>query len=276
MKSIIKYYRPLMIVLVFSFFLSCTDTVNVDVPNGGDRLVVEASINWEKGTLGQTQTIKLSTSTGFFSNKKNTPVTGAVVSVVKDNDGTQFTFQDQNNGNYIATDFVPELQQSYTLTIEYNGKTYRATETMISVSDINRVEQMLEGGLESNIQVSVYFDDPANIKNYYLGEFVPSVNSLLSLESLSDQFTDGNENFLEHDDENLVAGVNLAISLYGISEGYYNYINLLIEQSQGGGGPFQTTPVQLKGNCKNINNPNEEVLGYFRLGQVVKTSYTIK
>lgn len=273
-----KAYKYIVLNLILIGFLnSCTDTVDVDVPNGGSRLVVEASIKWEKGTSGQTQVIKLSESTTFFDSNSSNPVTGASVIVVKDNDGLEFIFEDQNNGNYIATDFVPEIDQSYTLQILYNGQTYSASETLISVTEINSVEQTIEGaGDEEEIQIKVFFDDPINTENYYLGEFNSSVNPLLTLTSLSDQFTDGNENFIEFDNEELVPEAIVDINIYGISEAYYNYIDILIEQSGESDGPFQTTPVQLKGNCININDTNEEVLGYFRLGEVAKTTYTIE
>ncbi|MEM9681004.1 MAG: DUF4249 domain-containing protein [Bacteroidota bacterium] len=273
-----KTHQHIALVLILIGFLSsCTDTVDVDVPNGGARLVVEASINWEKGTSGQTQTIKLSESTAFFDSNPDIPVTGASVVVTKEDDGMQFIFVDQNNGNYITTNFIPEIDQSYTLDILYDGQTYTATETLMSVTEINDIEQTLEGaGDEEEIQIKVFFDDPANIDNYYLGEFNSSVNPLLTLTALSDQFTDGNENFIEFDNEELVTGATVDISIYGISEAYFNYIDILIEQSGETDGPFQTTPVQLKGNCINLNDPDEEVLGYFRLGEVVRTSYIIE
>jgi len=273
-----RTYKHIALVLILIGFLnSCTDTVDVDVPNGGARLVVEASINWEKGTSGQTQTIKLSLSTAFFDSNPDVPVTGASVIVTKDDDGAQFVFDDQNNGDYITNNFEPEIDQPYTLEILYNGQTYVANETLMSVTEINNVEQTLEGdGDEEEIQIKVFFDDPATIENYYLGEFNSSVNPLLTLTALSDQFTDGNENFIEFDNEELVAEATVDISVYGISEAYFNYIDILIEQSGETDGPFQTTPVQLRGNCFNQNNSNEEVLGYFRLSEVVKTTYVIQ
>lgn len=273
MKKSNKYIIGLTL-LILTLFISCSEVVNVEVPNGGNRLVVEASINWQKGTPGRVQRIKLSKSTGFFDNTPNTPVTGAMVTITKENDGMQFVFQDQNNGQYITTDFIPELNQTYKLQILYEGQTYIASETLIPVTSINTVEQGLEG--EDEIQIKVLFNDPESERNYYLGEFTPSVLPLPTLAVLDDEFTNGNENFIEFDNEKLVPGAIVNINLYGISSNYYNYINLLIEQSEGNGGPFATTPAQLKGNCINMNNPNEEVLGYFRLGEVDTTSYVIK
>ncbi|MCH2193625.1 hypothetical protein [Kordia sp.] len=77
-----KIYNSTSVILVkLSFLISCTDTVDVDVPNAGSRLLIEALINWEKGTSGQTQTIKLSESTAYFDSNLDVSVTGASVIV---------------------------------------------------------------------------------------------------------------------------------------------------------------------------------------------------
>ena len=278
MKSINFYNKLGALLILIGLLSSCTDVIDVDVPNGGARLVVDASINWQKGTSGETQTIYLRESTAYFDNNRDVPVTGASVTVTKENDGSIFVFFDQNNGSYTATDFVPELNASYTLEILYNGNSYTATETLIPVSDINRVEQGVEGsGDDSEIQLQVFFDDPAAVENYYLGEFIPSNLPIPSLAVISDEFTDGNENFIENDNDNYVTGATVDINVYGISQRYYDYLNIFIQQSGSeDNGPFPTTPVQLKGNCINVNDPNEEVLGYFRLSEFDTTSYTIE
>src|SRR4051812_40485530 len=120
MKNICSELGVLLIII--GLLNSCTDVIDVKVPNGGARLVVDASINWQKGTLGETQTINLRKSTAFFEKNSDAPVTGASVTVTKENDGSIFVFADQNNGSYKAIDFVPELNVSYTLKILYNGK----------------------------------------------------------------------------------------------------------------------------------------------------------
>lgn len=277
MKNIIMYIKLGALLIIIGLLNSCTDVIDVSVPNGGARLVVDASIKWQKGTSGEIQTIHLSQSTAYFDNNPDVPVTGASVTVTKENDGSTFVFSDQNNGSYRATDFVPELNASYTLEIHYNDNTYTATETLIAAPDINRMEQTIEGsGDDTEIQLQVYFDDPGDLENYYLGEFIPSNLPILALAVISDEFTDGNENFIENDNEDYVAGVTVGVNVYGISQRYYEYLNILIQQSGSDeGGPFPTTPVQLKGNCTNVNDPKEEVLGFFRLGEFDATSYTI-
>jgi len=279
MKKISRYnLLGALLILLMGSLNSCTDVIDVNVPNAGARLVVDASIKWEKGTSGATQTIYLRESTAYFDKDPDVPVTGATVTVTKENDGSMVVFADQNNGSYRATDFVPELNASYTLEILYNGNNYTATETLIAAPDINRIEQSLEGSADdAEIQLQVFFDDPEAVENYYLGEFIPSNLPIPSLAVINDEFTDGNENFIENDNENYVAGATVDINLYGISQRYYDYLNIFIQQSGSDeNGPFPTTPVQLKGNCTNVNDPNEEVLGFFRLGEFDTTSYTIE
>ncbi|WP_228237799.1 DUF4249 domain-containing protein [Allomuricauda sp. M10] len=278
MKNINFYTRLGSLLTLIGLLNSCTKVIDVDVPNGGARLVVDASINWQKDTSGETQTIHLRESTSYFNSNPDVPVIGASVTVTKENDGSTFVFDDQNNGSYTATDFVPELNASYTLEILYNGNSYTATETLIAAPDINRIVQTIEGSDDDKeIQLQLFFDDPGAVENYYLGEFIPSNLPIPSLAVISDEFTDGNENFIENDNENYVAGATVAINLYGISQRYYDYLNIFIQQSGSDeNGPFPTTPVQLKGNCTNINDPNEEVLGFFRLGEFDTTSYTIE
>ena len=265
------------VLLSFLIFTSCEDVVDVTVPDGGDRLVVEASILWEKGTSGKTQTLRLSTSSAYFEENINTPVIGATVAITKDDEDTRIVFEDQNNGDYITDAFIPELNQSYTLHIEYNGQSFEAQETLISVVPIEGFRQSTDGGFGGDeIAVNVLFDDPPNVNNFYMGLFQSSVSPLVGLETLNDQFTDGNLNFIEYDNESFEAGIEVNVQLQGISKRYFNYLNLLIEQSDADGGPFQTTPVKVKGNCKNITTPNEEVLGYFRLSEVVNGQHVIE
>lgn len=278
MKStIIKSSFFLVLIRIFT---SCTDVINVDVPNGGARLVVEASINWKKGTLGNNQTIKLSTSTAYFDNKPNVPVKGAKVTVTNDDSGTVFTFADQNNGKYTTTNFIPKIENSYTLSIIYKGKTYLAKETLVGVVPIKRVNQEVRSGFSSEqIRVKVFFDDPINERNYYLGQFKQDNNPNIFLAARQDQFTNGNESFIGYNKKENKTGITVNIKLFGISKQFHNYIEQLILQSGTGGrrgGPFDTTPAQLKGNCKNVNDATEEVLGYFRLSEFSEVRYIIK
>ena len=277
-----KSYILKLIFAISFLFMSCTDVIDVDVPEAEPRLVIEASMDWQKGTPGNSQVIKLSLSTPYFDNLLETPVTGASVKVINNADQSEVQFTDLNNGNYSTEDFVPVMEQSYTLMVTYNEEVYLASETMTAVTDITDVYQSRENGFDKEaLEVNIDFLDPEGINNYYLSKFQRRGDQFQTLFDVKDEFTDGNKmsifyEKLEDEDsgeKEFVPGDIVDISLLGISEPYYNYIKLLIEQSQSG-GPFSTIPAEIKGNCVNQSKPENYAFGYFRLSQVDKRVYT--
>jgi len=277
--------RTTVLILLLAL-TSCEDVIDVPVQTAPTRLVVEASIDWEKGTAGNNQTIRLSNSSAFFDTSGNSLVTGASVKVTNNSNGTEFVFTDQNNGTYTTAAFVPEIGQSYSLEIIHNGETYSATETLNAVPDITEIYQALEDGFDDEIlEAHIVFTDPEEEENYYLFKFQKQGELLPDLEVGDDEFVNGNEidwwyEIEEADDENdvrqpFMAGDVLDFEMYGISEAYNNYISILIDQI-GGVGLFEATPVSVKGNCINQTNPENYAHGYFRLTQFNKASYTFE
>jgi hypothetical protein len=275
MKTFLKY------TFLICLLTSCTDVIDVDVPNGTPKLVIEASINWEKETLGNEQVIKLSMSRGYFDSESNEGVTGAIVKITNDDDLTEFVFTDQNDGTYSTTNFIPVMDNSYTLKIEYGGETYIAHETMTSVVNATSVYQSIDKGMDTEaLEVNIDFEDPEDKENYYLFKIKEQSELIPRLFHISDEFANGNlltatyeqDEIEDINQENFKVGDVVDVEFYGISKQYYNYIGLMIQQVETG-GPFSTTPVSLRGNCMNITNPNTYAYGYFRMTEVVKFSY---
>lgn len=278
-----RFYIKTFFALLTISFISCEDVIDVDTPEADSRLVIEASLDWQKGTTGSNQTIKLSTSTPYFQNTLNTAVTGASVTVTNTNSNVEYVFQDQNDGTYTITNFVPVINDTYVLEVLYNNEVYNATETLRSVSPIKRVEQSLEGGFDDEIlDVSIFWDDPADEENYYLIKFIREGDIVPIFEDFPDEFVNGNEldTFFEEDGDNdedqFQPGDVVEFTLYGISEQYNNYISLLIEQYDSGGDPFSAVPGKLKGNCINLNSPENYAFGYFRLSEFDTVTYTFQ
>ena len=54
-------------------------------------------------------------------------------------------------------------------------------------------------------------------------------------------------------------------------------MNILLHQnSEEGGGPFETTPATVRGNCINETNPDNFPFGYFRLSEVDEITYIVE
>ncbi|MDR6843640.1 DUF4249 domain-containing protein [Flavobacterium granuli] len=266
--------RYITIVIALFFFVSCEDVVNVDLNTAPPRLVVDASINWQKGTDGSIQKIILSSTTDYYSNVIP-KVSGATVSI-KNSQNTTFVFTEiPNTGEYESIDFDPIIGETYTLTIIYNGATYTASETMQSVTPIESVAQKNNAGFSGeDYEVVVYYQDPL-AKNFYMAKFFPDIYKSPTFMAIGDEFSNGNQKSWNFSDEDLKQGTAIAITHYGISENYYNYMNKIIA-TVGSSGPFATTPAAVRGNIVNQTNIENYALGYFSLNEVDSENYIIK
>ena len=266
-----------LIVFISLILISCEEVVDVDLKTGPSRLVVDASINWIKGTNGSVQKIKLTTTTGYYDT--TIPVVSGATVFITNSTNAVFNFTEApGTGEYACNNFVPQINETYTLTIINNGETYTATEKLYGVPDIQNIVQNNNGGfLGDEVEVRFFFRDNALEKNYYLTRVDTPIIPFPSFGIFDDRFENGNDTFGLFSDEDLKKGDVLDIKAYGVSERFFNYMAILLSVSGGGGGgPFQTPPATVTGNVVNQTNKSNIALGYFRLSQVSRRSYTIQ
>ncbi|WP_299890445.1 DUF4249 domain-containing protein [uncultured Lacinutrix sp.] len=264
------------ILILTLLYFSCEDVIEVNVPNGQERLVIDASLNWFDGTDGSYQTIRLTRTAPFFDNQVP-PAIGAIVFVTDQND-TVYNFTDSNDdGLYECFDFNPQLDQTYTLNITYNNEVYVGSETMTSVAPMEFVEQNNEGGFTGDIiELKIFYTDPANQENYYLFEYQEENEISPFFQVYEDKFTDGNQIFAFYSNPDSEIGNGIVIKNYGVSKQFYEFMFILLQQtSDGGGGPFEVQPATVRGNCINQTNPDNYPFGYFRASQATELMYTM-
>ena len=132
----------ILVILAALLFNSCTDVVDIPLNTDNPRLVIDASINWKKGTTGNNQFVKLTTTTDFYTNVIPV-VSGATVFIKNSTNGIFNFIETPNTGNYLCGNFVPVIGETYTLTVISKGQTYTATETLKSVAAITSVTARL-------------------------------------------------------------------------------------------------------------------------------------
>ncbi len=272
MKTIIKYF----ILAISLAFISCEDVVDVDLNKSEPKLVIDASIKWEKGTTGNEQTIRLTTTGDYFNN--TVPVANGATVTITDSNNIVYNFiEDGVTGNYKCTNFNPILNEVYTLSVNYNGQTYTSTDKLYPVPTITTIEQDLNGITGNEIELKFNFQDNGAEENFYMEEYKVPFRPFPLLGVFDDEFTNGNEMFSLIIDEDLEAGQNINFTLHGISERYHNYMNILIGISGGlSNGPFSTPPATVKGNIINQTNTSDYPLGYFRLSEVDVRNYVVQ
>lgn len=276
MKRLILY----ILFPVFTFsFISCEDTVDIDLKEEQPKLVIDAVIKWQKGTTGENQIIKLSKTSNFYTNEVP-PASGALVTITNSTN-TVFNFvEDANTGNYICNNFSPVINETYTLHITFEGQIYTATDKLYATPPILYTQQTNVppiGGSEEIVQVKFFFQDNGTEDNFYLVG-VQNPNYVTSdYGVISDEFFQGNIMFGFYANDNLKVDQTLKLYLQGVSNSYYNYMNKLIAISgTNNGNPFATPPATLRGNIINQTNTDNYPLGYFSLGETDTRDYIIQ
>ncbi|WP_294821617.1 DUF4249 domain-containing protein [uncultured Flavobacterium sp.] len=273
-----KHIKYILLIVTAVLFTACEEVVDMDLNTAAPRLVVDASIDWVRGTDGSEQKVKLSMTGGYYENTVP-PVSGATVFITN---GASVVFdfiENPGTGEYVCSNFVPEIGQAYTLTVIHDGETYTAAEKLFAAPEIQNVVQDNEGGFTGdNIELTYYFPDNGNETNFYLARIDTDIYPYPEYGALKDEFEQGNLMSVIVSDEDFNPGDNVGFKLYGISERYYNFMMILISITEGGtgSGPFQTPPVNARGNIINQTNQENFAFGYFRLGEVEKLDYTIQ
>ncbi len=261
--------------LIFLFFLvfnSCEDVVEVDLEQSAPRLVVEASLLWNKDRENQSQYIILTTTAPYFDDEIPA-AEGATVSVFAP-DGTEFVFQETETGIFLNEEILPATEGTFELVVTYQNEIYSATERFIPTPALEEIVQVDNRGFSGEeTEFRIFYTDPAGEENYYLFRFF---HEKLSLQIYDDEFTDGNRTFAFFSEEDVNPGDKVGFEIQGISQRFYNYLYLLRSQSGTAGGPFQTQPTLVRGNILNTTNPENYSFGYFRLSEADYITYTVK
>lgn len=270
-----KRFIYILVILVLS--ISCEDVIDVEIPNGEPRLVIDASFELylNEDPVAIEGGVKLTLSAPFFD--ENIPtVSNATVFITNLTDNSVINFLEAGEAGFYTPDsveFIPEFGVSYQLTVIHNNETYIADAQLIPTVPIDNIMQgdgtLFEG---DETEIIVFFTDDGSRDDFYLFDFDFSL--FLASE---DRFYQGEAFNFSYFYENMVGGRDITIKILGIDERYYNYAFLLIQQSeQDGGNPFQAPPAILRGNIINTTNPNNYALGYFNISEADRFEFTIK
>ena len=269
-----KYIFLLSIIILLT---SCEEVIDIDLETSSPKLVVDASLNWERTTLGNHQEIVLSLTTPFFSEVPN-PVTNAMVQVTNSNGQVVLFEQNDIPGTYETELFSPEVNELYSLTVSYENEVFEASTKLVPVVPIDFVEQTQRGGLSGqDFEIKPNYTDPANERNFYFYSFESEFSVFPVLEVYEDEFTNGNQVFAYYSEEELKVNDTVVIKAFGITERFYDFMFILLTQTNNEvGGPFETQPATLRGNIVNKTNGGNFPLGFFRASEVETRTYTIQ
>ncbi|SDQ68567.1 DUF4249 family protein [Flagellimonas zhangzhouensis] len=295
--------KELIYFLMFLFLVSCEDVIEVDLPEVETRLVVDGLLRVDKDQEFIDVRLTLRETSNFFEENQPTQVENAVIyygtlnenntfetvstsQLVEETPGTGIYVPDANFGTdqRIPTS-AAEPEVTFILQLTHNGKQYYAQTQYAPTVPVDNLEQgdsNLFGDDET--EVIVTFTDAPNEDNYFVFDFMNS-----EYQVVEDTFFKGQQfQFSYFYDDQLEAGQEITVSIMGATKEYYDFMSLILQQTGGNGGPFQTPVATVKGNVFDITDignvevlePDTETngyaLGYFGVVQVYSSNLLIE
>ncbi|MEP2281518.1 DUF4249 domain-containing protein [Maribacter sp.] len=298
--------RYLIILLAISFFTSCEDVIDVELPEDVSRLIVNGVIRVDENEEYLPIEIVVTESSSFFEENTVASINSAIIyygtpredapEILEGGGISNLAEVEPGSGKWApdpSFDSDQRIRVSninegdvFQLLITTDNEQYLATTTYVKSVPIDSLEQgdeTLFSGDETEVIVS--FTDPGDSDDFYLldldfGEFLVTEDEFYQGQTFVFSYFYDNE--LELNTSSVVD-----VSLIGVDEPFYNYMNQIIVQSGGDQGPFQTPAATVRGNVINITGiDNDEVvdnvertdnyaLGYFAIVEEYKDSITI-
>lgn len=287
--------RSFFIILLFAFF-ACEDVIQLDIPQQEPKLIIDALVRVDMNRSETPAAIKVSLSDGFFGTVPLTKLENIIIiyekmegDLISETGPIEFEDIANNFGVYkskspITNDLLQENIR-FSLYVEHEGRVYLA-QTFFSPAP--PIDSLTQGNnslfTEDGTEIIVSFKDIAEQKNFYVLDYGFSEYS-----TIEDQFFEGQDySFSYFYNDKIAPETELEISLLGADLGFYNYMDLLIEQSEGSFELFETPAATVRGNFidvtnidnidifDNVERPEVFALGYFAIVQENKLSLTIK
>lgn len=287
--------------LLLLWFGSCEDVVEIETPTEEPRLIVDGLIRVDTTEQFLGVRIKISETSNFFEPIPVTTVDNIVIlyeffedglivgtgssSLAEETPGTGIYIPDPtfSSDQRISTAIV-EFDVLYTLLINYQDRVYASQTRYVPTVPIDQVIQgnnTLFGDEETEAVVT--FTDEPDRDDYYVFDF--SFNEFLGVE---DTFIQGQEfSFSYFYDREFEPGTEVEISILGADQEFYNYMNLLIQQSDDQLDIFSTPVATVRGNVfdvtgldnidivDNVDRPEDFALGYFAIVQEFRDTLLI-
>ena len=272
------------IVAILATISACEDVVDVDLPTEAPRLIIDALIRVDTMQTTTLVRVKVSETNSFFESLP--PANLQQITLVNLDfplDGTDPpVLTEEQSGTGIYTRLFPTkylTQGRLFMQVDFEDKFFVANAQFIPTVPIDALENG-DGILfdEDDTEIIVTISDAPDRDDFYLFDFDFS-NFLVT----EDEFYQGQEfSFSYYYDINLVPGDEVAVSIMGVNQDFALYMDKLIEQSEGGFGPFDTPAITVRGNFinatnidnegsfDNTGNPDNFALGYFAVVQEFK------
>ena len=247
--------KILILILSSTMLFSCREVIEFDLNESEEQiLVVEGTITNEL----KEHTVKLSLSGKFYGEVALGKVEGAVVSI---SDGTTiFDLTEKEPGIY-KTDVVQGIVgNTYTLTIDYDGKTYTSEAKMKFSPKIDALvigPSIIPGREDEWYSILIFTVEPKGLGDHYRWNVyingVSQSDTLGDYQFSNDDFVDGDtlKPFLLQPNLEAVIGDTIRVEQIAISKEAYDIYLASNLETVWRGGIFDAPPANVPSNISN-------------------------
>lgn len=259
--------RLLKLIILIIIFHSCEKVIDIETEFNDKRLVIDANISKHRDSIDGIASVKLSETIPYFSDQESI-VKNASVKIETNQIVYNLVY---NNAKKEYSSIIENInKEEFILSIIRNENTYTSSEKLITTP---KIKSVIFGDRKSlnkdEVELRVTFIDPPEKGNYYLWKFGPKKSGKYDYLPALDKYINGNEftfSFFIDKTEYLQNSDFINIEINGISENYYNYLNILTSQAGAQNGrPFSTSSSIIRGNISNLVSEEKFPLGYFRV-----------
>lgn len=269
--------------LLIGALTACEEPITLDLKQTSPRIVIEAQVTDQPGY----QFVKVTRSSDFYSSGPTPRITDAAVTV-QDDEGNTYTFvhnprnHADSAGYYLpAVPFVGVIGRTYTLDVTTGGKSYQASDKLLSVIPIDKLEYKINRSEKDDpkepgkyYEIQMFATEPQDEKNYYLFKFYR--NGKLTYYNDTDIYYSDDELLAENIDgvpSPVYYGVGDVgkVEAYSISRVGYVYFNDLFNLlNNDAGGMFGPIPAPPR------TNLSGDALGFFQVSSVKSAEIQIQ
>lgn len=269
------YYLLLVLTVI-----GCQDVIDLDIPEEDPRLVIDALIRVESDALVQRFGVQVYESSGFYDQIPTTNLEQITMG--------SLVLQDTANPgsglyeNYLAPQTLNK--EEVVFQVRHKKERYLARAIYQNSAPIDRLEQGPGNEFNDDTELILSFQDDPDAENFYLFDFGQG-NYMVSTDKL---YNGQNYEFSYKFNKKIDAGTYVTVSILGIDRSFYNYMNILINQTKEETDLFDTPVSTLRGNIinvteidnidyfDNVDQTDNFALGYFALAETFTKTILIE
>lgn len=301
MKNFIKnnFQKIVGSLILIVGLTACLDEIDLEVPAGEPVFTISGNIYTEPGPYS----VFLSESAEFSSGPEGIPATilGATV-VIKDDQGNEETLSEFDGGEYRTAigGIQGIIGRSYHVEIQWNNKTYQSEPeeilpvsipTGLSVARRDIQEINAAGNFVGETVIDLFVDTPfptsvdgsflkwsvfgqyeyseigtqgnLNPKTCYITEKIDFDNVVVASSEGVNGDVQLQKVITRNVDYRFTSKFCFSVVQQSITKSAYKFWSAVAEEFERSGNIFETPPAKIRGNIYNVDDIQEEVLGYF-------------